>query len=75
MFDVMQRMHSGRNPTFRALAMRQDGDTIIEAAEWKPRSKCKRYMVVYWKLADYALNWNNQPSRKVAISVVRATRQ
>ena len=52
-----QRMHTGRWPTLRALAVKQQKDgTIIEAAEWV-REKSSRFAVVEWSTRDGVLSW------------------
>lgn len=73
MLGVIQRMHSGRSPRFRALAMCQEGDEIVEAAEWLPRrGGNQRYTVVLWKLNELGLSWLDQPSRTAALAVLAA---
>lgn len=69
-----QRMHTGRWPTLRALAVKQQKDgTIVEAAEWV-REKSSRFAVVEWSTRGGRLAWRCKPmaSAKEAIGAVRA---
>jgi len=72
-----QRMHTGRWPTLRALAVKQQQDgTIIEAAEWV-REKRSRFAVVEWSTRNGVLSWHCLPvsSRKAAMArLARAER-
>jgi hypothetical protein len=65
-----QRMHTGRWPTLRALAVRQQKDgTILEAVEWV-REKSSRFAVVEWSTHGGVLSWHCLPvsSRKAAMA-------
>ena len=69
-----QRMHTGRWPTLRALAVKQQQDgTIIEAAEWV-REKRDRFAVVEWSTRGGRLAWRCKPMKtaREAISGLRA---
>ena len=69
-----QRMHTGRWPTLRALAVKQQKDgTIIEAAEWV-REKSSRFAVVEWSTRGGRLAWRCKPMKtaREAINGLRA---
>ena len=69
-----QRMHTGRWPTLRALAVKQQQNgTIIEAAEWV-REKSERFAVVEWSTRGGLLAWRYKPMRtaKAALSALSA---
>jgi hypothetical protein len=69
-----QRMHTGRWPTLRTLALRQAPDgTLIEAAEWL-RQKRSHFAVVEWAVRDGRLTWrcHPNPSQRAAITAMRA---
>lgn len=71
---LIQRMHSGRWPTLRALAVKQQKDgTIMEAAEWV-REKRERFAVVEWSTRGGRLAWRCKPMKtaREAISGLRA---
>ena len=67
-----QRMHTGRWPTLRALAVKQHRDgTIVEAAEWV-REKGRRFAVVEWSTRGGLLAWRctTMPTAKAALSAL-----
>lgn len=67
-----QRMHTGRWPALRALAVKQQKDgTIMEAAEWV-REKRERFAVVEWSTRGGLLSWRYKPMRtaKAALSAL-----
>ncbi len=69
-----QRMHTGRWPTLRTLALRQAPDgTLIEAAEWirQPRD---RFAVIEWSVRDGRLTWrcHLKPSQRAALTAMHA---
>lgn len=69
-----ERMHTGRWPTLRALAVKQQKDgTILEAAEWV-REKSRRFAVVEWSTRDGVLSWRFKAMKTAskAIGSVRA---
>lgn len=69
-----QRMHTGRWPRLRALAVRQMPDgKIVEAAEWM-RVTRDRFAVIEWSMEGQRLSWQCSPmaSAKAAIGCVRA---
>lgn len=52
-----QRMHTGRWPQLRSLAVRQMPDgTIVEAVEWL-RHRSDRFAVLEWSARDGAVTW------------------
>lgn len=68
-----QRMHTGRWPTLRTLALRQAPDgTLIEAAEWL-RQKHSRFAVVEWAVQDGRMTWrcHPKPSQRAALTAVQ----
>lgn len=69
-----QRMHTGRWPKLRALAVRQMPDgKIIEAAEWLRQTR-DRFAVIEWSVDGRRMSWQCSPmaSAKAAIGCVRA---
>jgi hypothetical protein len=69
-----QRMHTGRWPTLRTLALRQAPDgALIEAAEWL-RERRDRFAVVEWAVREGRLTWRcrPQPSQRAAVTAMRA---
>lgn len=69
-----QRMHTGRWPALRALAVKQQKDgTIVEAAEWV-REKGSRFAVVEWSARDGVLSWRFKAMKtaREAINGLRA---
>jgi hypothetical protein len=67
---AMERMHSGANALWRALAMRQVGHLIYEAAECLPRKPGKRprYDLVIWNLSECGVSWIRQKSRAASFA-------
>ena len=68
-----QRMHTGRWPRLRALAVRQMPDgKIVEAAEWL-RVTRDRFAVIEWAVEGRRMSWSCQPmaSRSSAIARTR----
>ena len=56
-----QRMHTGRWPKLRALAVRQMPDgKIIEAAEWLRQTR-DRFAVIEWAVEGSRLSWQCSP--------------
>lgn len=74
MLGVIERLHAGRSPLFRAIAMAQDGDTLVEAAEVHPDRGKPLYTVVRWELRGLAVSWCDQPSREAALTIVDEVR-
>ncbi len=71
MQGAIERMHSGNAALFRALAMRQDGHVIHEAAELLPRTgKRPRYSLVTWNIAECGVTWKPARSRREAVSAL-----
>lgn len=69
-----QRMHTGRWPTLRTLALRQKPDgTLIEAAEWL-RNEQNRFAVVEWAVHGGRLTWrcHPKPSQRAALAAMYA---
>ncbi|PSM31434.1 hypothetical protein [Haliangium sp. UPWRP_2] len=69
-----QRMHTGRWPKLRALAVRQMPDgTIVEAAEWL-RQAGDRFALIEWAVVGPRLSWSceTMASRASAIAHLRA---
>jgi len=69
-----QRMHTGRWPMLRTLAMKQKKDgTILEAAEWL-QVKRGRYAVLKWSARDGVVAWRclEKKTRAAAIAAIRS---
>lgn len=58
--DLIQRTHTGRWKSYRALAMRQHAAGITELAETIPRRKTaqKTFVVLRWSLAPLGFSWD-----------------
>lgn len=68
-----QRMHTGRWPTLRTLALLQAPDgTLIEAAEWL-RQAHSRFAVIEWAVCNGRLTWRCHPksSQRAAVTAIR----
>jgi len=76
MHDTIRRSHCGRWPLWRALAMRQVGPYIFEAACCPPRSRrtSRRasFCLLRWEPAACALKWYEMPSRRAALAALKA---
>jgi hypothetical protein len=71
-----QRMHTGRWPVLRALAVKQQKDgTIVEAAEWL-RETTNHFSVIEWSARDGKLAWfcTHTPSKHAALAHLSALR-
>jgi len=69
-----QRMHTGRWPRLRALAVRQmPNGKIIEAAEWLRQTR-DRFAVIEWSVDGRRMSWQCSPmaSRSSAMAQLRA---
>ena len=69
-----QRMHTGRWPTLRTLALRQTPDgALIEAAEWVRHTR-DRFAVIEWAVRGGRLTWRCHPakSQRAALAAMRA---
>lgn len=75
MHDTIRRSHIGRWPLWRALAMRQVGPYIFEAARWQRRSRASRrasFCLLRWEPSVCALKWYDMPSRGAALAALKA---
>jgi hypothetical protein len=74
--DVITRSHAGRWPLWRALGMRWVGSLLYEAAAWLPRrpGARPRFTLLRWDPAARGLSWQDLPSKKAAITALRALR-
>lgn len=52
--DKLIRMHSGRWPTWRALSMRREGNTIVEIAAWCRDASEEPFVVLRWRWSESA---------------------
>lgn len=62
---LITRMHSGRWPLFRMLAMRQIGRELHEAVQWRG-ARPDRYAVVTWRSDGLGLSWQSASSAREA---------
>lgn len=60
---LIERTHTGRWRSYRALAMRQHSAGITELAETIPRRKTaqKTFIVLHWSLAPLGFSWDEHP--------------
>lgn len=74
MHDFIRRSHSGRWPLWRALAMRQVGPYIFEAARWQRRSAAQegRFCLLRWEPTRGAVQWQAMPSQRAALAALKA---
>lgn len=71
--DFIRRMHTGRWPMLRALAMRQGADgRLYEAAEWL--RTVERYSLIEWRADGNGMQVQPMPSRTAALSALRSAR-
>ena len=63
--DLIWRMHRGRWPLLRCLAMRQMDGVIYEAVEWLRRTS-PHFAVVSWRPDGLGLSWHDAPSARAA---------
>jgi len=68
---LIQRMHAGRTPLFRCLAMRQIAGAVVEAAEWAQMNK-PTYSVIYWRADGLGLSWKDADSADEARAMLKA---
>ena len=68
---LIQRMHSGRKPLFRCLAMRQIAGSVIEAAEWAQMNK-PTFSVIYWRADGLGLSWQDAGTAEQARAMLKA---
>jgi len=69
--DFILRMHTGRWPTLRALAMRQGADgRLYEAAEWL--RTVERYSLIEWRADGNGMRIQPMLSRSAALSALRS---
>ncbi|MBL9007093.1 MAG: hypothetical protein JNJ46_22745 [Myxococcales bacterium] len=66
--DLIQRTHTGRWRSYRALAMRQHTAGITELAETIPRRKKaqKTFVVLRWSLAPLGFSWDEHACIRAA---------
>lgn len=67
--DLIHRMHMGRWPTLRALAMIQIGGVLCEAVEWAGVVR-PSYSVVRWQSDGLGLSWKDVASAQEARAVL-----
>jgi hypothetical protein len=76
MHDCIRRTHSGRWPLWRALAMRQVGPYIFEAAYCQSRSRRASrqasFCLLRWEPMTCAVKWYDMPSRRAALAALKA---
>lgn len=68
---LIVRMHGGRQPTLRALDMRQIGNAIHEAVQWFPTAT-PSYAVICWQADGRGLSWRETPSEAAARAMLKA---
>lgn len=71
--DLIARMHGGRHPTLRALAIRQIGNVLHEAVEWVGRS-APLYSVVTYQPDGFGLSWRDTDSEAAARALLKSLR-
>lgn len=71
--DLIARMHGGRRPTLRAIAIRQIGDLLHEAVEWL-NAATPSFAVVTWQTDGHGLSWRKVKSEAAARALLKAIR-
>ena len=69
--DLIARMHGGRRPTLRAIAVRQIGNVLHEAVEWL-NSATPSYAVVTWHADGQGLRWRKVESEAAARTLLKS---
>jgi hypothetical protein len=70
---MILRLHRGRWPLMRCLAMREVGGVLYEAVRWR-RCRAPSCGVVTWRADGLGLSWQPAPTGKAAIAVLRSLR-
>lgn len=71
--DLIARMHGGRQPTLRAIAIRQIGNVLHEAVEWL-NSATPSFAVVTWRADGRGLSWRDVKSDAAARALLKRLR-
>ncbi len=69
--DLIKRMHTGRWPLFRLLAMRQIDGVLYEAVQWRGEPPAY-YALVTWRNDGQGMTWEPVASADKARSLLRS---
>jgi len=64
--DLIRRLHTGRWPLFRAVAMRQIDGVIFEVVQWCGKHD-SGYSVVRWRPDGAGMSWQDAATREEAM--------
>lgn len=70
---LIRRLHRGRWPLLRCLAMRQVGGVLYEAVAWH-KGCSPRYGLVTWRADGLGLSWQGLATRQAALTALRGLR-
>ncbi|HPH27808.1 MAG TPA: hypothetical protein PLA87_13255 [Pseudomonadota bacterium] len=67
--DLIRRLHTGRWPLFRAVAMRQIDGVIFEVVQWCGKHDSS-YSVVRWRPDGAGMSWQDAATREEAVKMI-----
>lgn len=70
---MIQRLHRGRWPLMRCLAIREVGGVFYEAVKWR-RSGAPCFGIVTWRADGLGLSWQAAATHKAAMAALRSLR-
>lgn len=70
--DLIRRLHTGRWPLFRAIAMRQIDGVIFEVVQWCGKHD-SGYSVVRWRPDGAGMSWQDAATKEEAMTMLRKT--
>ena len=70
--DLIRRLHTGRWPLFRAVAMRQIDGVIFEVVQWCGKHD-SGYSVVRWRPDGAGMSWQDAATKEEAMTMLGKT--
>ena len=70
--DLIRRLHTGRWPLFRAVAMRQIDGVIFEVVQWCGKHD-SGYSVVRWRPDGSGMSWQDAATKEEAMTMLGKT--
>ena len=70
--DLIRRLHTGRWPLFRAVAMRQIDGVIFEVVQWCGKHE-SGYSVVRWRPDGAGMSWQDTATKEEAMTMLGKT--
>lgn len=67
--DLIRRLHTGRWPLFRCVAMRQIDGVIFEVVQWCGKHE-GGYSVIHWLPDGSGMTWQDAPTKKAALKIL-----